>query len=636
MELPLPVHLPFIRLRRAVAVLLLASAAAVPVRADAPSKPLRVVILSGAEVMLPAGQVVDGVIRQVLGDAGLGPIEFYTEGLDAYRFRSEEYEPELAPFLRRKYAERQPAVVFALTDMALDFLIRYRSELWSNSAVVFTMVDPKFFDNRARPAWVTGILDDEDFTETVDLARKLQPNARRVLVVGGAGERELTTAAKASRSLEPLRPGVEISVRSGVPIAGFAREFGGLSDDTIVLYTMMFRDSEGGSVVPRDGARALAAAASVPVYSVHSTYLGGGILGGALFDFEQAGRAAAAMGLRILKGESPAAIPIATGSPRLHALDARQLARFGIPERRVPAGYELRYRTPSFWEQYRWRILAVGLTLAIETALLVALFTERQSRRRAETESRQRRKELAHASRLAAVGELAASISHEINQPLGAILANAETAELLLDSPASNPEELRQILADIRRDDARASAVVRRVRTLAGRHDIEMRPLAVNAVAEAAAGLLDPEAKRRGVVLQTDLRGGIPPTRGDDVSLQQVIINLALNGMEAMAETPADRRHLLIATRNGNGRVVVRVSDRGRGITPENRAKLFDSFFTTKHHGLGLGLSICRSIIEAHGGRISALDNGGGGATFEFELPALATPPSEPDHDVRA
>src|SRR5262249_22202913 len=182
-------------------------------------------------------------------------------------------------------------------------------------------------------------------------------------------------------------------------------------------------------------------------------------------------------------------------------LDARQLARFGIPQSCVPAGYEIRNRQPTFSEQYRWRIVAVGLFMVLETALLAALFAERQSRRRAETESKQRRKELAHASPPAAVGELAASISHEINQPLGAVLANAEPAELLLDPPASNPEELRQILADIRRDDARASAVVRRVRTLAGRHDIEMQPLAVNAVADAAAGLLEPEAKRRGVAL---------------------------------------------------------------------------------------------------------------------------------------
>ncbi len=595
----------------------------------------RILILSGAEVMLPAGQAVDGAIRKDLSAASLGPLEFYSEGLDSYRFRSEGYERELASFLRRKYEAKQPALVFALTDIALDFLLRYRGELWPDAPIVFTNVDPKYFEARGRPSWVTGIVDDEDFTQTVALARRLQPDARRILIVGGSGDRDATTNARAARSLDSLRPEFEISVRSGVPIADFPREFGRLPPGTILLFTMMFRDSEGRAIVPRDAAQALSAAASVPVYSVHSTFLGTGILGGALFDFEHAGHAAARLGARILAGESPGVIPIEQGSPRLQAIDARQLRRFGIPERRVPPGYEVRFRTPSLWEHYRWRIVAVGVALAVETALLVALFAERQSRRRAEKESRQRGQELAHASRLATVGELAASISHEINQPLGAILANAETAELLLQSSAPSADELRQILADIRRDDVRASQVVSRVRARAGRGDIEMKPLAVNAVADAAAGLLDAEARRRGVVLERDFRAGLPEIRGDEISLQQVVINLALNGMEAMADTPSSRRRLSIATRNGSGRVVVRVSDTGHGIAADHEPKLFESFFTTKRHGLGLGLSICRSIVDAHGGRIAAQNNGGGGATFEFELPALsAGRPHENDDAV--
>jgi signal transduction histidine kinase len=596
----------------------------------------RILILSGAEVMLPAGQAIDAAIRKDLSAAGLGPLEFYSEGLDSYRFHSEAYERELATFLGRKYAEREPAVVFALTDIALDFLLRYHGELWPDSPIVFTNVDPRYFDARSRPPWVTGIVDDEDFTQTVALARRLQPDARRILVVGGSDDRDATTNARAAKSLENLRPPYEISVRAGVPLADFPREFGHLPPDTILLFTMMFRDSEGRAIVPRGAAQALSEAASVPVYSVHSTFLGTGIVGGALFDFEHAGHAAARLGARILGGESPASIPIEQGSPRLQAVDARQLRRFGIPERRVPPDFEIRFRAPSFWEQYRWRIVAVLVTLAIETALLIELVAERHSRQRAETESRQRGQELAHASRLATVGELAASISHEINQPLGAILANAETAELLLQSSNPSPEDLRQILADIRRDDVRASQVMSRVRALAGRRDIEMKPLAVNAVAEAAAGLLEPEAKRRGVVLERDLRAGLPEIRGDDVSLQQVVINLALNGMEAMAETPSGRRRLSIATRNGNGRVVVRVSDTGRGIPADHESKLFESFFTTKRHGLGLGLSICRSIVDAHGGRIGAQNNGGGGATFEFELPALKGNATPSMHDARA
>lgn len=585
----------------------------------------RIVILSGTEVMLPASQAADAEIRRVLSESDAGPFEVHSEGMDAFRFRSEGYDDELAAFLERKYGEKEPDLVFAFTEIAVDFLARHRHRLWPHAPVVFIAVEPSYFASHPRPDWITGVLSDDDMSETLALARRLLPKAKRVVIAAGSGPLDAGSIESARRDASRAAAGYEVKAVSGTPIADFPKAFGRLPGDTILLYTMMFRDSQGRSVVPVDAARALAAAASVPVFSVHATYLGTGILGGALFDYAHEGRAAGDIALRILRGEPPATIPLLDRSPRLHAVDDRVLRRFRIPEARLPTGYELRYRQPTFWEQYRWRIVAVGVTLGIETALLVALLAERQSRLRAERESRQRGQELAHATRLATVGELAASISHEINQPLGAILANAETAELLLESKGASPDELRRILADIRRDDVRASRVVSRVRALAGRRSIEMKPLAVNAIADAASALLEPEARRRGIVLERDFRAGLPEVRGDEISLQQVVINLALNGMEAMTETPSGLRRLSIATRDGAGRVLVRVSDTGRGIAADHEPRLFDSFFTTKRHGLGLGLSICRSIVDAHGGRIAAQNNGGSGATFEFDLPALST-----------
>jgi signal transduction histidine kinase len=589
---------------------------------SAPVLARRVLILSGAEVMLPAGQVVDGAIRQVLSESSLGPLEFYSEGMDAYRFHTEQFEDEFASFLQRKYGARQPALVFALTDLALDFLIRYRGQLWPDSPVVFTNVDPKYLQSRNRPDWATGIVDVEDFTGTASLARVLQPAARRILVVGGSGDRDVTTIQEAVRALEAMRPPLPVAVKSGVPIGDFPREFGKLRSDTILLYTMMYRDSEGRAIIPRDAAKALAAASSVPVYGAHATFLGQGTLGGAMFDYGFTGRAAAQLGARILRGETPSSIPIMPGSPRLLAVDARQLKRFGIPERRVPSDYEIRYREPSFWRQYWKRFIAVGIALAAETVLLAALLVERRQRRRAEDENRQRRRELAHAGRLTAVGELTASISHEINQPLGAILANAEAAEMLLESEDGNLEEVRRILSDIRRDDLRASEVVRRVRELAGKRELEMKAVDLNEVVESVKQLLEYEAKRHAVSVQTDLAAELPRVQGDSVSLQQVLINLALNGIDAMSVTMVVRRRLVISTRAAGGVAEVRVTDTGHGIEEGDRNRLFQSFFTTKQHGVGLGLSICRSIVEAHGGTIVAENNLNGGATFRFSLPA--------------
>ncbi|MGH8698464.1 MAG: PAS domain S-box protein, partial [Burkholderiales bacterium] len=197
---------------------------------------------------------------------------------------------------------------------------------------------------------------------------------------------------------------------------------------------------------------------------------------------------------------------------------------------------------------------------------------------------------LAHASRLAVMGELTASIAHEINQPLGAILSNADAAELLLESGSGRLDEVRRILADIRKDDLRASQVIRRMRELLGKRPLERQPLDLNEVASGVLQLVGGDAARRGVALEVELAPGLPAVHGDRVHLQQVLLNLLLNGMEAMADPPASRqRRLAVRTARSDGGVEVAVTDSGPGIPPARLSPLFDSFFTTKKDGMGLG-----------------------------------------------
>jgi two-component system, LuxR family, sensor kinase FixL len=230
---------------------------------------------------------------------------------------------------------------------------------------------------------------------------------------------------------------------------------------------------------------------------------------------------------------------------------------------------------------------------------------------------------LAHAARLAVVGELTGSIAHEINQPLGAILSNAEAAELLLESESPSLDEVRKILADIRKDDLRASEVIQRVRALLHKRELSMLPLDLNEVAEEVVRLVSADAHRRNVALETEFASGPTAIRGDRVHLQQVLLNLLLNGMEAMIDMPQGARRIVVRTeRTADQTVKVSVSDTGHGIPSDRLPHVFDSFFTTKEHGIGLGLAIARSIVEVHGGRIWASNDPGGGATFSFTLPA--------------
>ncbi len=229
---------------------------------------------------------------------------------------------------------------------------------------------------------------------------------------------------------------------------------------------------------------------------------------------------------------------------------------------------------------------------------------------------------LIHAARLATIGELTASLAHEMNQPLGAILSNAEAAEILLESEDPPLDEIRQILADIRNDDLRACETMQRVRALSRKHESEKSTLDLNQVVSEVVPLVALDARRRRVSLKTNLASGLAPIRGNRIHLQQVLLNLVVNAFDAMDAVPEHQRHLEIETAlSPVGEIEVSVTDHGPGISGSDLPRLCESFFTTKKNGLGLGLAIARTIIEAHHGRLSAENHAGGGARFRFTMP---------------
>jgi PAS domain S-box-containing protein len=242
-------------------------------------------------------------------------------------------------------------------------------------------------------------------------------------------------------------------------------------------------------------------------------------------------------------------------------------------------------------------------------------------RREAENALRQSRAELAHVTRLTTLGELTASIVHEINQPLAAIATTGEACLRLLDFDVPDLNTVREAITGMIGDSRRADEVIRRIRTLTRKAEPQMVPLDINVLVDEVVQLIQREVIDHGVSIHRDLAPTIAHVIGDRVGLQQVIINLVMNGMEAMADVADRPRNLVIRSRQDIDRVVVAVEDSGIGIQQENSDRLFDSFYTTKPDGLGMGLSICRSIVEAHGGRLSASCNIGPGATFQLFLP---------------
>lgn len=264
----------------------------------------------------------------------------------------------------------------------------------------------------------------------------------------------------------------------------------------------------------------------------------------------------------------------------------------------------------------------IAILLTVQTALIVVLMIQNHRHRRAQDETRRQQSELTHAARLVLVGEMTASIAHEVSQPLGAILSNADAADMLLSAEPLPLDELRRILDDIRRDDLRANEIVRNLRRLLSRREIQMERIDINEIVRSTLRLTREDAMRRGVSIRCSLLDPLPVTSGDPVHLQQVLLNLVLNAMDAMANVAPGEREVQVVTRMHNDRSIeVAVIDCGAGIAGEALPRLFDSFYTTKRDGMGLGLSIARAIVHTHGGAIWAEDGQQRGAVFKFTLP---------------
>ena len=305
------------------------------------------------------------------------------------------------------------------------------------------------------------------------------------------------------------------------------------------------------------------------------------------------------------------------------AFDWRQMQRWGISESHLPPGSEILFREQTVWQRYSWQVALITAVILLQAGFILALLREHRRRQLAEVQSRQRMTELARVIRFSTAGELTASIAHEINQPLGAILTNAETADAMLRSPSPDIAELGDIVKDILQDDRRASEVIRRMRSLLKKAPLELKSLDLNDLARETVEFLSTLAIGRKVELHSLLTPGALPILGDRIQLQQVILNLVVNGIDAMSVTQSEHRIITIRTSRIEKFAQLSVSDRGPGIPEDKLKEVFEPFFTSKAEGMGMGLSIARTIIEAHNGHIWAKNRDHGGASFRVKLPLV-------------
>jgi signal transduction histidine kinase len=546
----------------------------------------------------------------------------YSENLDLSRFNGASYEESLKQQLKEKYRDRPIGVVVAVGMSTLELVLRWREELWPGVPVVFALVDEMDFARLKLPPDVTGGIVKLALADSIKAARAVVPNLDSVVFVGEPWDRQVVFR-NWKQEIPAAAAGLKVIEIMGATMAETRKRVEALPGRSVIVYSAVYSDGEGTFYPPATALKLIAERANRPIIVAAETFLEPGGIGGFVLVPGLIGADAASLALRIMNGEPPSSISARVTEAVKPIFNWQQMRRWNVSN--LPAGSEIRFRERSLWENYGWQSISVAAAFLIQAALISILLHERKKRSDAEFESRHRMTELAHANRQATAGELSSSIAHELNQPLGAILTNAETAELILDSTSPDLSEIKEILADIRRDDLRASEVIHRMRSFLKRTPFETKDIDLNDTMREVFEFLSVQASARDIALYLQASPEALRVKGDPVQLQQVILNLMVNSMDAMAAMPNGRTVVGRTEMNGGSSAVISISDSGPGIPPNRLNEVFDPFFTTKEQGMGIGLSIARTIVQAHKGRIWAENVAGGGVVFRLSLPLCLT-----------
>ncbi|HSA77613.1 MAG TPA: ATP-binding protein, partial [Nitrospirota bacterium] len=695
----------------------------------------RVLILYSQERGHPAHDLTEQGIRSAFLSNSFFEVQLYNEYLDIARFSGPAQISSAADYLRRKYSGMKIDAIIAVYPYAVDFLLAARSTLFNGVPIIACETSRSYAENLEHSPvrrFVTGTIVGDNMTDIIAVALRMRPETKRVALVAGTSPNDIYGEQVFRRGISASAKKIETIDLTKLSMAETLSRVGSLPPGTVIFYESILRDGAGKIFVPREALSLISRAANVPVFGIYDSFMGFGIVGGRLVSFERHGKEAAAIAIRVLSGESPAAIPFGGESAYVSLYDWRELERWNIPESSVSAEGVVLYKRFSLWDEHRWEIIAalfliiaegglifglvmnlrerrkaerlladseerlslaavsagagiwvfdadtgivwgtpqvyalLGLPLTssvkLETVLnmvhphdrnmvqnkirdamecesdeifsveyrivladgeirwlvsngrrqrsshrqplrLMGVTVDITERKKAETEALDTRKRLLHMQRVLLMGELAASIAHELNQPLTAILSNAGVASRILNSDSLDIDELKEIVKDISEDDRRASAIIRSLRSMVKMAEATRELSSINTLLTDEISLIRGEAALRDIYIEAHFSDGLPKVLIDATQIKQVAVNLLMNAVESISDTRGERRITVQTRLSERKSVLVAVRDTGRGFTEEEQKDLFEPFFTTKRSGLGVGLSLCRSIIESHGGR---------------------------------
>src|SRR5262247_3252324 len=463
-------------------------------------------------------------------------------GIDAYD--TADYFNIVRSHFREKYRDKAIGVIVSNASRYLPFTLRLRDELWPGTPVVLAGIQERRAARLSLPSNVTGFTFRHQLQDIVATADALIPGLKRVVLAGSRIQRG-GWRQDFLDDLPDVRARFEVIDLTDLSLAEMRQRLTELPGDSAVVYVGFSTDVTGERVLPAEASQIVAEAANRPTFVDSETFIGAGSVGGLVISPGRIGRVAARFALRILDGENASDIPVTNREEILRPVfDWRQLQRWGISESRLPVGSEIRFRSPTAWEQYRWQIMLISAALVLQSLLIGGLFYEHRRRRLAEVEANRRLAELAHMNRSAAIGQMSASIVHEINQPLGAIVMNAGTGLRWLAKDTPNLEKAAQALKSIVGDGNRATQVVETLRAMFKKEVSNRTLVDINDAIREVLTLLQIELEEHEVSTKAALKEGLPRVMADPVQLQQVIFNLVRNAIEAMSSTTAGSRVL--------------------------------------------------------------------------------------------
>jgi signal transduction histidine kinase len=605
--------------RRALQCLVLTAGLLLPNLVAAQPSQRSVLVLDQSSAFLPFNAAVANAIRATVNADSRWRISFYSEHLDANRFFGPDYENALVQFLKAKYRDRPIDVVTVFGVSALDFMVRRRDEIWPSVPVIFAAIDEATVASLTLPKNVTGVTMQLTLQDMVKVARMVVPYLKAVAMVGDPLERQ-TFYRHFKDEIPAVAAQYEIVDLMDLPLAELKTRLGSLPDTTAVIYTGIYYTTEGVSYVPAELTSQIAEWANRPVVINVSSYLNKGAVGGYIVQANPIGQQAGRLAVRILGGENASDIPVVKVPSQL-IFEWPALQRWKISESALPPGSEIQFRVPSVWDQYRPQILAILAALFLQAALIFWLIYEHRRRHRAEVQARNSIAELTHVNRVATAGELSAAIAHEVKQPLSAMVTMANAGLRWLSREKPEIGKAQDLLNKIAAAGHQASDIVTNIRALFGKETQEKVATDVNKLIRAVFALVYMDLRKHSIEVQVNLSEQVPQLIGNQVQLQQVILNLVMNAIESMASAAEPRVLSLKSEVTEHNSILVSITDTGSGISVTNLGRIFKPMFTTKARGMGMGLSICKSIIESHNGRIWVSANAPRGSVFHFELP---------------